>query len=188
MKYDFDQVHSRLNTNCAKWDARKFLFGSEDVIPMWVADMDFPTAQPIVEALETRAAHPFYGYSMSGQGLTKSVVDRVQRKYGWKIKPEWVVFTPGVVAALTIAVKALTHPGDDIILQEPVYYPFFTAVKANGCQISVNPLKFTRGRYEMDFSDLEKKFKVEGGMHGGSSRARAIILCNPHNPIGRLWG
>jgi cysteine-S-conjugate beta-lyase len=187
MKYDFDRVHSRLNTNCAKWDAVKFLFGSEDVIPMWVADMDFPTAQPIVEALEKRAAHPFYGYSMGGEGLTKAVVDRVQRKYGWKIKPEWVVFTPGVVPALTAAVKALTHPGDEIILQEPVYYPFFGAVKNNGCHINTNKLKFVRGRYEMDFADLESKFKVAGGMRGGASRARAIIVCNPHNPIGRLW-
>ncbi len=188
MKYDFDHVHSRLNTNCAKWDAVKFLFGSEDVIPMWVADMDFPAAQPIVEALEKRAAHPFYGYSMAGQGLIKAVVDRVQRKFGWKIKPEWVVFTPGVVPALTAAVKALTHPGDEIILQEPVYYPFFTAVKTNGCQISVNQLKFVRGRYEMDFADLEKKFEGKSGIGGRASRARAIILCNPHNPIGRLWG
>ena len=188
MKYDFDKVISRANTNCAKWDAVKFLFGSEDVIPMWVADMDFPCAQPIVEALENRAAHPFYGYSMSGQGLTKAIVDRVQRKFGWKIKPEWVVLTPGVVSALTAAVKALTHPGDEIILQEPVYYPFFTAVKANGCHVNTNKLKFVRGRYEMDFADLESKFEDNSGMRGRVSRARAIILCNPHNPIGRLWG
>ena len=129
MKYDFDKVHSRMNTNCAKWDAVKFLFGSEDVIPMWVADMDFPAARPIVEALKERAAHPFYGYSMNGKGLTEAVVNRVKKKYGWKIEPEWVVYTPGVVSALTAAVKALTRPGDEIILQEPVYYPFFTAVK-----------------------------------------------------------
>jgi len=187
IKYDFDCVHSRANTNCAKWDFVKPLFGSDDVIPMWVADMDFPTAQPIVDALEKRAAHPFYGYTMSGQGLIKSVVDRVQKKYGWKIKPEWVVFTPGVVSALTAAVKTLTHPGDEIVLQEPVYYPFFTAVKANGCQVSTNLLKFSRGRYEMDFTDLKSKFESKGGMMRGSSRARAVILCNPHNPIGRLW-
>jgi cystathionine beta-lyase len=166
----------------------KMLFGSEDVIPMWVADMDFPAAQPIVEALQQRAAHPFYGYSMGGKGVTEAVVDRVKRKYGWKIEPEWVVYTAGVVSALTIAVKALTHPGDEIILQEPVYYPFFSAVKANGCQINTNQLKCVRGQYEMDFNDLESKFKTEGGMHRGASRARAVILCNPHNPIGRLWG
>ena len=188
MKYDFNQVHSRANTNCAKWDAVKAIFGSEDVIPMWVADMDFPTAQPIVEALKERAAHPFYGYTMAGPGLTEAVVDRVQRKYGWRIEPEWVVFTPGVIPALSAAVKALTHPGDEIILQEPVYYPFFSAVKTNGCHISTNQLKFINGHYEMDFNDLKNKFEEKSGMRRGASRARAIILCNPHNPIGRLWG
>jgi cystathionine beta-lyase len=187
MKYDFDRVHSRANTNSAKWDAVKMLFGSEDVIPMWVADMDFPTAQPIVEALEKRAGHPFYGYSMTSPGLLKAIVDRVKRKYNWSIKPEWIVFTPGVVTALTAAVKALTHPGDEIVLQEPVYYPFFSAVKSNGCHVSTNRLKLIKGRYEMDFEDLESKFEVKPGMMGRSSRARAIILCNPHNPIGRLW-
>jgi cysteine-S-conjugate beta-lyase len=188
MKYDFDTLHSRANTNCAKWDFVKPLFGSDDVIPMWVADMDFPTAKPIVEALQKRAAHPFYGYTMGGKGLSEAVANRVLRKFGWKIDPEWVVYTAGVVNALSTAVKALTHPGDEIILQEPVYYPFFSAVKGNGCHINNNPLKFVRGQYQMDFKDLESKFKTEAGMHGGASRARAIILCNPHNPIGRLWG
>jgi cysteine-S-conjugate beta-lyase len=188
MKYDFDKVISRANTNCAKWDACKMLFGSDDVIPMWVADMDFPTAQPIVDALTKRAAHPFYGYSMSGPRLSKAFAARVKKKYGWRIEPEWIVYTPGVVSALTAAVKALTHPGDDIILQEPVYYPFFSAVKANGCQIITNKLKFARGRYEMDFPDLASKFESKGMMGGGASRARAVILCNPHNPIGRSWG
>ena len=133
MKYDFDYVHSRLNTNCAKWDAVKMLFGDDDVIPMWVADMDFPTAQPIIEALKKRAEHPFYGYTMTPPTLLKAIVDRIKRKWNWTIKPEWIVFTPGVVTALTTAVKALTHPGDEIILQQPVYYPFFGAVKNNGC-------------------------------------------------------
>lgn len=188
MKYDFDYVHSRAGTNCAKWDAVKSIFGSDDVIPMWVADMDFPTAQPIVEALKERAAHPFYGYTMTGPGLVGAVCERLKKKYNWKIDPEWVVFTPGVVSALATAVKALTRPGDEIILQQPAYYPFFSAVKANGCHIVNNPLKFSRGRYEMDFADLESKFKRERGMGSWASRARALILCNPHNPIGRLWG
>lgn len=187
MKYDFDCVHSRAGTNCAKWDAVKAIFGSDDVIPMWVADMDFPTAQPIVEALEKRAAHPFYGYTTTGPGLLSAVCQRMKKKYGWKIEPEWVVFTPGVVSALTTAVKALTHSGDEIILQQPVYYPFFGAVRNNGCQVNNNPLKFRRGRYEMDFDNLANKFKAGSGMMRGSNRIRGIIVCNPHNPIGRLW-
>jgi cysteine-S-conjugate beta-lyase len=188
MKYDFDRVYSRRNTNSAKWDAVKAIFGSEDVIPMWVADMDFPAAQPIVEALEKRAEHPFYGYTQAGQNTIEAVVDRMKRKFNWKIKPEWVVFTPGVISAINAAIKSLTHPGDEIILQEPVYYPFFSSVKSNGCQIVTNQLKFSDGRYEMDFADLENKFSPQGAMHFGNSRIRAIVLCNPHNPIGRLWG
>jgi cystathionine beta-lyase len=187
MKYDFDRVHSRQNTDCAKWDAVKMIFGSDDVIPMWVADMDFPAAQPVIEALKKRAEHPFYGYTQAGRGLLKAVVDRMQRKFNWKIKPEWIVFTPGVIPALNVALRALTHPGDEVILQEPVYYPFFSTVKGSGCQIVTNQLKFSRGRYEMDFEDLENKFKPQPGMHG-TNRIKAIIICNPQNPVGRLWG
>ena len=188
MKYNFDKVHSRLNTNCSKWHAVKAIVGSEDVIPMWVADMDFPAAKPIVEALKRRAEHEFYGYTQAGPNAIESVTDRLQRKYNWKIEPEWVVFTAGVIPAISAAVKALTHPGDEIILQEPVYYPFFSAVKGNGCQIVTNQLKFSNGQYEMDFTDLESKFKSKTGTPFGGNRIRAIILCKPPNPIGRLWG
>jgi cystathionine beta-lyase len=186
MKYDFDTVCDRSNTDCAKWGAVKAIFGREDVIPMWVADMDFPTAKPIVDALKKRAEHPFYGYTMPGPGLTEAVVDRMKRRFDWKIKPEWVVFTPGIIPALNIAVRALTHPGDEIILQEPVYYPFFGVVTGSGCQIVHNRLKLARGRYNMDFADLEVKFKPEG-RRADHTRVKAIILCNPQNPIGRLW-
>ena len=188
MKYDFDRVHDRKNTDSAKWDAVKAIFGSEDVIPMWVADMDFPAAKPIVEALKKRAGHEFYGYTQAGPNVIEAITDRLLRKFNWKVEPEWVVFTPGVIPALSVAVKALTHPGDEIILQEPVYFPFFSVVKTNGCQIVTNQLKLSDGRYEMDFADLESKFRAKGGMQFGGNRIKAIILCNPHNPIGRLWG
>ena len=187
MKYDFDTVCDRRNTDCAKWGAIKAIFGREDVIPMWVADMDFPTAKPITEALERRAAHPFYGYAMPGLSLTEAVVDRMKRKFDWEIEPEWVVFTPGIIPALNIAARALTHTGDEIILQEPVYFPFFGVVTGSGCQIAHNRLKMTRGHYKMDFADLESKFQPGEGMRAGHSRIKAIILCNPQNPIGRLW-
>lgn len=187
MKYDFDQIYLRQNTNCTKWDNLGTIFGSEDVIPMWVADMDFLTARPIVEALKKRVEHEVYGYSQPWSGLIEAVVERLKRKFIWQIQPEWVVFTPGVIPALNIAVRALTHPGDEVILQEPVYYPFFPTVKQNGCQISTNELKLIDGHYEMDFDDLERKFHPRTGMRETPSRAKAIILCNPHNPIGRLW-
>jgi cystathionine beta-lyase len=187
MKYDFDRVCDRRNTNCVKWDTVKSIFGRDDVLPMWVADMDFPVAQPIVEALNKRVEHDFYGYTQPGSSVIEAVVDRMQRKFNWKIQPEWVVFTPGVVPALHTAVRAFTHPGDEVILQEPVYYPFFPAVTSSGCQIVNNELKLIDGRYEMDYEDLEGKFNLRTGMRSSPSRVKAIILCNPHNPVGRLW-
>jgi cystathionine beta-lyase len=187
MKYDFDKVYNRKNTDCSKWDCVKSVFGHDDILPLWVADMDFPAAQPIVEALKKRAEHPFYGYTRPGSKVLEAVADRLQRKFGWKIDPEWVVFTPGVIPALNIAVRTFTRPGDEVILQQPVYFPFFGAVTSSGCQIMNNPLKLINGRYEMDFEDLKKKFEPKAGMHPSPSRAKAIIMCNPHNPIGRLW-
>ncbi len=187
MKYDFDQVCSRQNTNCVKWDAVQTIFGSSDLIPMWVADIDFPAARPIVEALEARTGHQFYGYTQPGPGLIEAVVERLQRKFGWQIEPEWVVFTPGVIPAINIAVRSLTRPGDEVILQEPTYYPFFSAIKQNGCQPVTNKLKLSGGHYQMDFIDLESKFQARVGMRDTPSRVKAIILCNPQNPIGRLW-
>ncbi len=158
MKYDFNQICDRKKTDCYKWDLVQSIFGHEDIIPMWVADMDFPVAEPIVEALKKRAEHPFYGYTQPGENVINAVVERMWRKFKWKIEPEWIVFTPGVVPALHIAIRSLTHPGDEIILQEPVYHPFFPAVKGSGCQIVNNGLKLVNGRYEMDFEDLERKF------------------------------
>jgi cystathionine beta-lyase len=187
MKYDFDTICDRSKTDCVKWGAVKTMFGREDIIPMWVADMDFPTAPPIVEALQKRAGHPFYSYTMTSPSLTGAVVDRVKHKFNWKIEPEWVVYTPGVVPALHIAVMSLTHPGDEIILQEPVYYPFFGVVTGSGCQIAHNNLKFTGRQYKMDYNDLENKFRVKPGSRPDHSRAKAMILCNPQNPIGRVW-
>jgi cysteine-S-conjugate beta-lyase len=187
VKYDFDTVYDRTNTNCAKWDAVESLFGSKDVIPMWVADMDFPVAKPIVEALKKRSEHEFYGYTQQSAGILEAVVDRMQRKFNWKIDPEWVVFTPGVVPALNVAVRTVSHPGDEIILQQPVYYPFFPAVTGSGCQIVNNGLKLINGHYEMDFEDLQNRFHTRAGMRPMSSRVKAIILCNPQNPVGRLW-
>lgn len=187
MKYDFDQIYSRENTSCSKWDRVEAIFGSKDVIPMWVADMDFPTAKPIVEALQERATHEFFGYTEPSDSLIEAVVERMERKFDWRIDPEWIVFTPGVIPALNVAIRSLTRPGDEIILQEPAYYPFFNSVRQNGCQIRTNELKLSKGRYEIDFQDLEGKFKPKIGMRDIPSRVKTIVLCNPHNPIGRVW-
>lgn len=187
MKYDFDKICDRKNTSCSKWDSAQSIFGHDDVIPMWVADMDFPVAPPIADALKERAEHEFYGYTNASAGVIRAIVDRMWDKFAWRIKPEWIVFAPGIVPALNVAVRALTHPGDEIILQEPVYYPFFPAVTSSGCQIVNNQLRLINGCYEMDYENLESQFEARAGMFPIPNRIKAIILCNPHNPVGRLW-
>ena len=188
MKYDFDVICDRKQTDSLKWDTVRSVFGQEDVIPMWIADMDFPSPQPVVEALKRRAAHPCYGYTKAGPSVIEAVVERMDRKFRWRVKPEWIVFTPGLIPALHFAVRTLTHPGDEVILQEPVYYPFFKAITGSGCQIVNNGLRLVNGQYEMDFEDLERKFLPKGGMLASDSSAvKAIMLCNPHNPVCRVW-
>jgi len=187
MKYNFDKACDRSNTNCVKWDAVKEVFGREDVVPMWVADMDFPAAKPIVDAMKKRAAHEFYGYTKPGPELIEAIVSRMRRKFNWQIRPEWIVFTPGVIPALSAAVRAFSRPGDEIVLQEPVYFPFFSVVTQNGCKIVNNALKFDGKRYTMDLRDLESKFRPAAGSRLTHSRAKSVIFCNPQNPIGRLW-
>lgn len=187
MQYDFDKIYERKETDCLKWDLIKPIFGYDDVIPMWVADMDFPAAQPIVDALKRRAEHPIYGYTQPGSSVIESVVERLKRKFNWEIKPEWIVFTPGVVPALHVAVRSLTSLGDEVIMQEPAYHPFFPAVTNSGCQIATNNLKLINGRYEIDYEDLERKFQPKKGRLKVPSRVKTILFCNPHNPVGRVW-
>jgi len=188
MKYDFDQVINRQQTNCAKWDAAPFIFGGEDIIPMWVADMDFPIAKPITEALRKRTDHEIYGYNLAPYpSLTEAIIKRIHRKYGWEVAPEWIVLTPGVVAALFAAVKAYTKPGDSVLHQGPVYYPFWNAIKDNGCHVANNQLRQNGDRYEIDFEDFESHFKTKLDLRPMVSRVRMMIMCNPHNPVGRVW-
>ncbi len=187
MKYDFDHVMAGRGTDSLKWGKVERMFGDENVLPMWIADMDFPVARPITEALKRRIEYEIYGYTFPSSSLIEAVVDRMQRKYDWKIEPEWVVFTPGVTSALHVAVKAFTCTGDDVIVQEPVYYPFFPAIRNNGCHIANNQLRLIHGHYEIDFDELESKFNPKAGMMPSPSRARMMILCNPHNPVGRVW-
>ena len=187
MKYDFDKICNRRNTHCLKWDMIGTIFGSEDLIPLWVADMDLLVAKPITDALKKRVDHPFYGYSQAGASVINSIVERMKRKFDWDIKPEWIVFTPGVVPALHVAVRSLTHPGDEVILQEPTYHPFFPVVTNSGCQIVNNGLIMTDGKYEMDYKGLEEKFRDKKKSLQNPGRIKTIIFCNPHNPVGRLW-
>lgn len=174
MSYDFDKVIERRNTNCEKWDAM-----GEDVLPMWVADMDFEVLPEILEAVKKRAGHAVYGYTRFSDKYYDAVISWVKRRHNWNIKKEWIVYSPGIVTGLNLIVKALNQVGDKIIIQTPVYYPFFRAIENNGFRVLRNPLKFENGKYKMDFEDLEKKLK--------DKRVKTLILCSPHNPVGRVW-
>ncbi|MDP4143007.1 MAG: MalY/PatB family protein [Bacillota bacterium] len=172
--YNFDKEVLRRNTGSLKWDLAK-----NDVIPMWVADMDFETPEPIVKALKERVEHGIFGYTIADKDYYSSIINWMNKRHGWNIKKEWINFSPGVVPGVNIILRAITHPGDKVILQTPVYYPFFSAVENNGCKIVENPLIYENGTYKMDYEDLEKKLK--------DNRVKAFVLCNPHNPVGRVW-
>ncbi|HOX11853.1 MAG TPA: MalY/PatB family protein [Spirochaetia bacterium] len=176
--YDFDTVPDRVPTGCVKWSARRELCGEEDAIPLWVADMDFPVAPEIQEAIRARAEHPIYGYPVRQDGFYESLTGWTRRRYGWEIRREWICYSPGIVPAVNLAVLAFTRPGDKVVIQSPVYYPFGAAVLNNGRRLLDNPLRLEGDRYVMDLPDLERKI---------DSRTKLLILCSPHNPVGRVW-
>jgi cystathionine beta-lyase len=177
--YDFDTVIDRLPTSSSKWSYRKQRTGVEDVIPMWIADMDFACAPEIVEAIKARAAHPIYGYTVRTDAWYNGLINWMKKRHDWSgIQRDWICFSPGVVAGFNMTIQAYLHPGDKVILQPPVYYPMKNAIFNNGRQMVENPLKIVNGRYVMDYEDLEKK--IDG-------RTKMIILCSPHNPVGRVW-
>jgi cystathionine beta-lyase len=188
MNYDFEHGIDRHNTACTKWDQTCTIFGSDDVLPMWVADMDFPVPKPVTEALIKRAQHEAYGYSFAAPSVLDAITKRLWSKYQWKVDPEWILFTPGVVPALHAAMRAFTTPGDEVVLQSPVYYPFWSAVRENGCQVANNELQWNGNEYVMDLEGLKNIFLPHAsGMSTCPSRARMIVLCSPHNPVGRVW-
>lgn len=176
--YNFDKIIDRSNTNSVKYDKLKELFGSDNLIPMWVADMDFRTPNFIIDKLKQRLEHEVLGYTFRNENFYKSTVDWIAQQHGWNINPEWISFSPGVVPAFTMIINAFTHPGDKIIVQSPVYFPFFDSVLNSGRQLINNQLKFENNRYTMDFNQL---------MNQIDSKTKMILLCSPHNPVGRVW-
>lgn len=178
LEYDFDRVVDRTNTNSIKWNFCEELFGAPDVLPMWVADMDFKTPQPVIDALVQVAEHGIYGYSKMRDNYYQAVTSWSLNQHGWELNPDWIVFSPGIVPALSWLIKAFTVPGDKVVLQSPVYPPFFKAAEKNGCQVLNNQLVLEDGRYTMDFVDLEEKL---------ADGAKLLLLCSPHNPVGRVW-
>ena len=178
MKYNFDELIDRRNTGAVKTDLCKKMFGTDDLIPLWVADMDFRTPDFIIDAINNRCKHPILGYTVPDEEYFNSIIRWIDARHGWKLERSWLGFLPGIVPGLAFAVNALTQTGDQIIIQPPVYPPFIHVPSKNDRELIYNPLKVVDGRFEMDLEDLEYKI---------TDRTRMFILCNPHNPGGRTW-
>ena len=181
MKYDLEQIIDRTGTNSMKWEGEKLIqkFGRGDVLSFWVADMEFKVAEPIIEALRKRVEHGIYGYSMRPDSYYNAIIDWTKTRFGWEIKKEWIDVTPGIVPAINYVIQTFCKPGEKVLIQQPVYYPFGQAIENNGVYIVNNPLVFNGESYDIDFDDFEKKAK--------DPKVTLFILCSPHNPVSRVW-
>lgn len=179
MPVDFDTVPNRRGTNCFKYDFAREMGMPEDMLPLWVADMDFPTAPAVLERLHALAEHGIFGYTGVKDAYFSAVHNWYAQRFSWETQRSWLVTTPGVVFAIAIAIRAFTQKGDAILIQQPVYYPFANKVTENDRQLVVNPLVLKNGRYEMDFADMERKIV--------DYHVKMLLLCSPHNPVGRVW-
>lgn len=175
MRYNFDEIIPRRGTNSYKWDSAR----EAEVLPMWVADMDFRTAPAIIDALQQRVAHGIFGYTRVPDAYYEAVINWFSRRHGWHIQKDWMIYTSGVVPAISAVIKALTRPGDKVLVQTPVYNCFFSSIRNNGCEMVSNPLLYKDNTYVIDYEDLERKAADE--------RVKILLLCNPHNPAGRVW-
>lgn len=178
----FDKAISRIGTSSLKYDGRERTFSDASVQPLWVADMDFAVPESVSKALKSRANHPIFGYTMAPNSLYEALVDWMREHHGWQVNPEWIVLTPGMVPSLNLAVMALTRENDGVIIQPPVYFPFFSAVNNTDRRLIENPLKLQMDaygypQYVIDFEHLEACAQV----------AKMLLLCSPHNPVGRVW-
>ena len=178
MKYNFDKIVDRTGTESLKWVYPRKVLKVEDAIPLWVADMDFEAPPAVVEAIRRRAGHGVYGYPLVPPSFYAAAIGWLKRRHGWEVQKSWMAMTPGIVPALHYCVRAFTKPGDGVIIQTPVYFPFYHAVENNGRRVVRNPLQFDGRRYTMDLDDLRTKIDAPG---------RMLILCSPHNPVGRVW-
>jgi len=176
--WNFDEPAGREGTDCIKYDRREETFGVKDVIPMWVADMDFNTPDFIVESLQKRLEHPIYGYSFRSTEYFQSMIRWIKSRHNWSVEKEWISFCPGIVPALNFCTLAFTQTGDNIIVQPPVYFPFFSAAESHGRNLIYNRLTESEGIWSMDFDSLAR---------GIDSKTKMIIISNPHNPVGRVW-
>lgn len=178
-QYNFDEVIERRGTNCIKYDAIKERYGNENLIPLWVADMDFRTPDFIVNAIKKRCEHEIFGYTFGADSYYQSIIEWVDYKQKWKIKREWLSYIPGIVKGIGFVIQCFSKPGDKVIIQPPVYHPFRIVPESMKREVVNNPLKLVNGVYEMDFDHLESVI---------DEQCKVLILCNPHNPGGIVWG
>jgi cystathionine beta-lyase len=176
--WNFDGPVNREGTDCIKYDLREEIFGMKNIIPMWVADMDFLTPDFVVESLHKRLDHEIYGYSFRSSEYYQSIINWIRNRHNWTVEKEWITFSPGIVPALNFCTLAFTQPGDHIIVQPPVYFPFFSAVESHGRTLIHNRLTESEGKWSMDFNSL---------ISGIDDKTKMIIISNPHNPVGRVW-
>lgn len=177
MNINFDQAIERKHTNCSKYDGMTASFGRNDLLPLWIADMDFPVPEEVSAAIAKRAEHPVYGYNIFPEGYFEAFVAWEKKHHNWDVKKEWVCHTPGVLTALSNAILTFTEKGDNILIQPPVYFPFSSTIEALGRKVINNQLIYRDGYFTMDFDDLEEKAK----------QAKMFVFCSPHNPSGRVW-
>ncbi|WP_281976040.1 MalY/PatB family protein [Halobacillus litoralis] len=175
----FNQFISRKGTRSVKWDMAEELYQDKDVLPMWVADMDFKTPEAVTNALMERVEHGIFGYTLPDRLVKNQITEWLSKRHGWEIDPEWITYSPGVIPSLHMIIQSLTDIGDHVIIQTPVYPPFYSVIKDHGRHVVKNPLVLKDNRYEIDFDDFERKIKENG--------VTLFILCNPHNPVGRVW-
>jgi cystathionine beta-lyase len=176
--WNFDEPAGREGTDCIKYDRREETFGVKDIIPMWVADMDFNTPDFVVESLQKRLEHQIYGYSFRSSEYFQSMISWIKTRHNWTVEKEWISFSPGIVPALNFCTLAFTQAGDNIIVQPPVYFPFFSAAESHGRNLIYNRLTESEGKWYMDYNSL---------IAGIDSKTKMIIISNPHNPVGRVW-
>ena len=179
MVYDFDKIIDRSDTNAYKLDLREKIFGNGKVIPLWVADMDFAAPNEVLKAIEHRTGHPIMGYSIRSNSFEQSIAGWLRRWHNWQIEPSTIIFAPGVVPSLVISILVNSAPGDEVIIQTPIYPPFYSVVNDNDRKLVINKLANSNGRYEIDFDALETQ--------ASSPNCKILLLCHPHNPVGRAW-
>jgi len=175
---NFDQVVERKGTNSVKWDLNDKVYGSSDILPMWVADMDFKAPEVVVDAIRKQLEHGVFGYTTVPDSTRDAVISWVNKRHNWKLKPEWISYSSGVVTAMSSVIQALTQPGDKIVVQTPIYPPFFQLIERNKRELITSENKLVNDTYKMDFDDLEQKLTKD---------VKVFMLCNPHNPGGKVW-